>query len=54
MVGLEYLRMEEVQALPQRQEPFGVLVYSPLAQLETIIKANQALEVFHRERRDSA
>ena len=32
MVGLEYLRMEEVQALPQRQGPFGVLVYSPLAE----------------------
>ena len=31
MVELEYLRMEEVDAIPRREEPFGVAVYSPLA-----------------------
>jgi len=32
MVGLQYLRMEEVAALPRRAEPFRVAVYAPLAQ----------------------
>src|SRR5262249_13661464 len=31
MVGLEYLRMEEVPALPRVAEPFRVAVYAPLA-----------------------
>ena len=31
MVGLQYIRMEEVQTLPRRAEPFGVAVYAPLA-----------------------
>lgn len=31
MVDLQYLRMEEVAALPRRAEPFGVAVYAPLA-----------------------
>ena len=31
MVELEYIRMEEVEGIPRRQEPFGVAVYSPLA-----------------------
>ena len=31
MVELEYLSMEEVEGIPRRQEPFGVAVYSPLA-----------------------
>ena len=31
MVGLQYIRMEEVQALPRRAEPFGVAIYAPLA-----------------------
>src|SRR5215470_1626630 len=31
MVGLQYLRMEEVAALPRRAKPFGVAVYAPLA-----------------------
>ena len=31
MVGLEYIRMEEVPAMPRRTEPFGVAVYAPLA-----------------------
>ena len=30
MVGLQYIRMEEVSALPRRAEPFGVAVYAPL------------------------
>jgi uncharacterized protein (DUF169 family) len=32
MVGLQYIRMEEVGALPRRAAPFGVAVYGPLAQ----------------------
>ncbi|HYB43914.1 MAG TPA: DUF169 domain-containing protein [Candidatus Methylomirabilis sp.] len=32
MVGLQYIRVEEVGALPRRAEPFQVAVYSPLAQ----------------------
>ncbi len=31
MVGLEYLRKEEVASLPRRSAPFGVAVYAPLA-----------------------
>lgn len=31
MVGLQYLRMEEVGALPRRTAPFRVAVYAPLA-----------------------
>ncbi len=30
MVGLEYLKMEEVPSIPTRKDPFGVAVYSPL------------------------
>jgi len=30
MIGLEYLKMEEVAAIPTRQQPFGVAVYAPL------------------------
>jgi uncharacterized protein (DUF169 family) len=30
MVGLEYLTMEDVAAIPTRKEPFGVAVYAPL------------------------
>jgi len=32
MVGLQYIRMEEVGALPRRKEPFKVAVYAPLAE----------------------
>ena len=32
MVGLQYIRMEEVGELPRRTEPFGVAVYAPLAE----------------------
>jgi uncharacterized protein (DUF169 family) len=32
MVELQYIRMEEVPAMPRRTEPFGVAVYAPLAQ----------------------
>lgn len=32
MVGLQYIRMEEVGALPRRKEPFRVAVYAPLAE----------------------
>jgi len=31
MVGLQYLTMDDVAALPRRREPFGVAVYAPLA-----------------------
>jgi uncharacterized protein (DUF169 family) len=31
MVGLEYLTMAEVPLIPQRQGPFGVVIYAPLA-----------------------
>jgi uncharacterized protein (DUF169 family) len=31
MVGLQYLKMEEVATLPRRSAPFGVTVYAPLA-----------------------
>jgi len=31
MVGLQYIRVEEVQTLPRLTEPFGVAVYAPLA-----------------------
>ena len=32
MVGLEYIRMEEVPAMPRRTASFGVAVYAPLAE----------------------
>ncbi|MCI0545771.1 MAG: DUF169 domain-containing protein [Candidatus Rokubacteria bacterium] len=32
MVGLQYIRMSEVAALPRRTAPFGVAVYAPVAQ----------------------
>ncbi|HUM14389.1 MAG TPA: DUF169 domain-containing protein [Candidatus Nitrosotalea sp.] len=32
MVGLQYIRMDEVAALPRRTEPLVVAVYAPLAQ----------------------
>jgi len=32
IVGLQYIRVEEVAALPRRAEPFRVAVYAPLAQ----------------------
>jgi uncharacterized protein (DUF169 family) len=32
MVGLQYIRMEEVGALPRRTAPFRVAVYAPLAE----------------------
>jgi uncharacterized protein (DUF169 family) len=35
MVGLQYIRMEEVGALPRRKEPFRVAVYAPLAETPT-------------------
>jgi uncharacterized protein (DUF169 family) len=31
MMQLEYLRQEEIPAIPQREAPFGVAVYGPLA-----------------------
>lgn len=31
MVDLKYLRMDEVAGIPRRGEPFGVVVYAPLA-----------------------
>jgi len=31
MVELKYLRMEEVEGIPRRTEPFGVALYAPLA-----------------------
>lgn len=35
MVGLQYIRMEEVGALPRRAAPFAIAVYAPLAQAPT-------------------
>ena len=35
MVGLQYIRTEEVGALPRRREPFRVAVYAPLAETPT-------------------
>ena len=35
MVGLQYIRMEEVGALPRRKEPFRVAVYARLAETPT-------------------
>ena len=32
MVGLQYIRMEEVGALPRRTEPFRIAIYAPLAE----------------------
>jgi hypothetical protein len=32
MVGLQYIRMEEVGALPRRADPFRLAVYAPLAE----------------------
>jgi len=32
MVGVQYIRMEEVATLPHRSEPFDVAVYAPLAE----------------------
>jgi uncharacterized protein (DUF169 family) len=31
MVGLSYLKMEEVPSIPRREETFGVAIYAPLA-----------------------
>ena len=33
MVGLEYIKMEEVPAIPHRTKTFGVAVYAPLAEM---------------------
>jgi uncharacterized protein (DUF169 family) len=30
MVGLNYLKMEEVPSIPRREDPFGVAIYAPL------------------------
>jgi uncharacterized protein (DUF169 family) len=30
MVQLQYIRMEEIPAIPQRSQPFGVAIYAPL------------------------
>ncbi len=35
MVGLQYIRMEEVEPLPRRTAPFGVAVYAPFADTPT-------------------
>jgi uncharacterized protein (DUF169 family) len=32
MIGLEYLRQEEVATMPRRDAPFGVAIYAPLAE----------------------
>ncbi len=34
MVGLEYLKMDEVPGIPRREEPLRVAVYSPLSKTE--------------------
>ena len=49
MVTLGYIRAEEVSAIPQRQAPFAVAVYSPAAQAEgepdVVIIAGNARQV---------
>jgi uncharacterized protein (DUF169 family) len=32
MIGLEYIRQEEIPAIPQRDAPFGVALYAPLSE----------------------
>lgn len=32
MVGLQYIKMEEIPLIPRRRGPFGVAIYAPLAQ----------------------
>jgi uncharacterized protein (DUF169 family) len=32
MIGLEYIRQEEIPTIPQRHTPFGVALYAPLAE----------------------
>jgi uncharacterized protein (DUF169 family) len=32
MVGLKYLKMEEVPSIPRREDPFGVAIYAPLGE----------------------
>jgi uncharacterized protein (DUF169 family) len=34
MVGLRYLKMEEVPAIPHRQQPLRIVVYAPLSKAE--------------------
>ncbi len=36
MVGLRYLKMEEVPGIPQRKQPLKIAVYGPLAKAETV------------------
>jgi len=31
MVGLNYLKIEEVPTIPRREDPFGIVIYAPLA-----------------------
>jgi uncharacterized protein (DUF169 family) len=61
MVGLQYLKMEEVPQIPTRKQPFGIAVYAPLdssplppdvvlvrgnaRQLMLLAEASQAAEV---------
>jgi hypothetical protein len=54
MVGLQYIRMEEVGALPRRAEPFpGPKIGDVVERLETVVHANRALETYHEGRRAS-
>jgi uncharacterized protein (DUF169 family) len=32
MIGLEYIRQEEIPTIPRRNTPFGVAIYAPLAE----------------------
>jgi uncharacterized protein (DUF169 family) len=36
MLGLGYLRAEEVSGIPRREQPFGVAVYAPLAETDEL------------------
>jgi uncharacterized protein (DUF169 family) len=49
MIGLGYIRMEEVPDIPRRTETFGVAVYAPLAQAtgdpDVVIVAGNARQV---------
>jgi hypothetical protein len=59
MVGLQYIRTEEVATLPRRAEPFryftipGAKVARVVERLEAALHANRQLEQHHQGRRAS-
>jgi uncharacterized protein (DUF169 family) len=36
MIGLEYIRQEEIPAIPRRETPFGVAIYAPLDEARVV------------------